>query len=54
MEFEALVGRVQKGFLFHATEETIREQLESEGIETDTIDAAILKGRRLADVRLER
>ncbi len=53
-DFFALVGRVQNGFLCHATEETIRRQLTHEGIPEVKINAAISKGRRLADVRLGR
>ena len=42
---ELLSVRVLKGFLFHATEETIRTQLRSEGIDDATIATAIEKGR---------
>ena len=53
-EMEALVGRVQNGFLFHATETEIRAQLQSEGVSSDKINAAIARGKRLADVRVGR
>ena len=53
-EMYALVGRVQNGLLCHATEKDIRTQLRSEGIADNHIDAAITKGKRLADVRLGR
>lgn len=49
---EELITRVQKGFLFHATEEQIRAQLKSESISDDIIEVAIDKGKRLAQVRL--
>lgn len=52
-EFEALVGRVQRGLLVYATPDQIRTQLRSEGIPEDKINAALVRGQRLADVRLE-
>lgn len=51
-EWSDLVGRVQNGVLFYATEEQIKAQLRSEGIDEVRIKAAWTQGKRLADVRL--
>lgn len=51
-EMYELVGRVQNGLLCHATEEQIRTQLRTEGVSEAHINAAIIKGKRLAEVRL--
>lgn len=53
-EFFALVSRVQLGFLVHVAAETIRAQLQSEGIAEDKIEAALVRGKRMADVRLSK
>lgn len=53
-EFCRLVSRVQTGILMYAPEEQIRHQLLKEGHEPRHIDNAIVQGRRLANVRLEK
>lgn len=51
-EYEAIVGRVQNGIVFHAPIKQIREQLLSEGIPPALVRAAIYKGEKLAKARL--
>ncbi len=51
-EFYKLISRVMNGFLFHATEEIIRQQLETEGIPGTKIDAAIIRGKQALNARL--
>jgi hypothetical protein len=50
-ELEELVNRVWKGILFYATEETIRQQLRTEGYSDQTITLAYNKAKRSHDAR---
>jgi len=42
---DPLVIRVFKGMLFYATDDTIRQQLQGEGLSADVIDRAVKQAR---------